>query len=508
MSVGKIFSTELIAALIGSRLSHVSAQTAPAKKTFQEDISLQFYVNDDYSITVEGIIELTNISGKDLSLTEYGMNLPYFTLKDTKIGYIHPKAFLVDMYSQNNSILFTFKSQYTKPVVIGKNGKITFTFSAELDKPYRDLGGLRTLTFPFTFSEEGRSLRITVTVDEKVALIYAPHVAESLKKKHIYTVTEETGKLFLFAISDKPFSMSVTHSAEVLAPQLGIEKNCEEYLPVSCIGCSDMKELSNPPETIIQSAKNANAVTLNFSKTINRSCAQTRYDASSFASAKNGDFRAGFVISPLSNQLIPAMWRVATDGKTSYVKDITTQGVPYIYADALGYLTVPLKACSTDELCKQAADQLSTIDTSLLSGETLLSPGVDTEQTPTLSIVQENRRFYLQITNATDSFLKVPPISLNNNSYFTLQEQPSRFISPKSSVIIPLTTRNSIQTSNQETALIFSLNQKTIAVPFRPITITILAIIEILAYIFIVVLGVTILASGSLILYNRLYEKK
>lgn len=501
--------TGQIAPSTTSSIPKVHAQTpTPVKKTFQEDISLQFYVNDDYTITVEGVIELTNTSGKDLSLTEYGMNLPYFTLKDTKIGYIHPKAFLVDMYSQNNSILFTFKSQYTKPVVIGKNGKITFTFAAELDKPYRDLGGLRTLTFPFTFAEEGRSLRITVTVNEKVALIYAPHVADSLKSKNIYTVTEDTGKLFLFAISDQPFTMSLTHSTEVLSPKLYQETDCTMYLPVNCIGCGDMKVLKDPAETIVQSSKSSNAVTLNFSKSIVTSCAKNRYKASSFATAKSLDFRSGYVISPLSNQMIPAMWRVASDGITTYVKDITTQGVPYIYADALGYLTVPLRTCATDEQCKQAADQLSTIDTALLSAEAEQSPGVNTEQPPELSIVQENRRFYLQMTNSTETFLKVPQIVLENNTYFTLQEQPERFISPKSSVVVPLTPRNAIQTSNQETALIFSVGDDTIAVEFRPITITILAIIEILAYLFLVILGITLLASGSLILYNRIYEKK
>lgn len=459
---------------------------------------------------VEGVIELTNTSGKDISLTEYGMNLPYFTLKDTQIGYIYPKAFLVDMYSQNNSILFTFKSQFTKPVVIGKNGKITFTFSAQVEKPYRDFGGLRTLTFPFTFNEEGRSLRVTVTVDDKVGLIYAPNVAATLKKRNIFTVSEETGKLFLFAISDKPFSITLSHATEVALPPIGIENSCIQYLPVSCTGCGNIMKTPTTNEILAQRQKSAELVSVTFTKSISPACAKQKYANYNLNGAKNASYKAGYVISPSSNQLIPAMWRVAIDGSTTYMKDVSTQGVPYIYADALEYLAIPIKSCMTDEVCRKEADTLSTLDTSLTATAFENSPGMLTAnpENITLSIHQEGRRFRLSVQNKTEQFLLTHPINLENNRYFTLNNQDEHIIPPHGELQLPLDTKVSLQTSNQPISLSFSINGRVKNLAFEPITITILAVIELLAYLFVVSLGITLFSSAGIILYNRINEKR
>lgn len=489
----------------------VSAQTpTPTKKSaFEEDISMQFYIAQDYTVTVEGVIELTNTSGKDMSLTEYSMNLPYFTLKDTKIGYIYPKAFLVDMYSQNNSILFTFKSQYTRPVVIGKNGKITFTFSAQVERPYRDLGGLRTLSFPFTLRDNGRSLRITVTVDEKTTLIYAPNVALTLKKKNIFTVSDETGKLFLFATSNKPFSLTLTHATEISLPDFRENNSCSVYLPVSCSGCGKIITQKATGETVAQRDKNSEKVIMQFTKSITPNCAQARYERYNIGKALNSTFRAGYIISPALNQLIPASWRVAKVGSDEYIKDLTAQGVPYVYADALEYLTVPLHACVKDEECLRYAGALKTVDTSLSSVAEVESPGVTStiKNLMTATITQQGRKFNLQLTNTSDKFLELSDISLESNSYFTLSDISNHLLPPKGTLALQLDTKLKIQTSNHDTELSVIANNESLKLTFKPITITILAVIEVLAYLFVVSLGITTVSVVGIILYNRRYGK-
>lgn len=487
----------------------VHAQTpTPQKKTFTEDISLQFFIAQDYTMTVEGVIELTNSSGKDISLTQYDMNLPYFTLKNTKIGYIYPKAFLVDMYSENNSILFTFKSQYTKPVVIGKNGKITFTFSAQVDKPYRDLGGLRTLSFPFMLTEEGRTAKITVTVNDKLPLAFSPTVVTQLKGKNIFPVTDSAGKLFIFATSDTPVGLTFSHSTEVPLPQLSGEKQCTTYLPVACIGCGSMS-IQESGQTAALRGKDSSKVVAQITRQMSPNCATSKYKTMDVTKWKTGSFNAGYLISPSTSQLIPASWRVMTQDGQEYIKDVITNGVPSGYVDSLGLLTIPLKSCGIDDECSSYANQLQTIDTALSTAPEFTSPGISDDPTKVqLAIKQEGRRFSLLVTNTSETFLTLSSLELQKNQYFALNDSIGHIIAPKETLTLYLDTKRQLQTTNQETQLKFMVNKAPNNITFKPITITILTVIELLAYAFIISLGITLVSVTAIFLYNRYYEKK
>ncbi len=488
----------------------VHAQTPQVKKpTFNEDVSLQFFIAQDYTMTVEGVIELTNASGKDISLTQYDMNLPYFTLKDTKIGYIYPQAFLVDMYSENNSILFTFKSQFTKPVVIGKNGKITFTFSAQVDRPYRDMGGLRTLSFPFTLTEAGRVARITVTTNEKLPIVFSPKVVTQLKGKNIFPVSDESGKLFIFATSIKPIGASFSHSTEVSLPTVGKESQCVMYEPVSCIGCGTMTVDDSTGNTSAQRSKESLKVTTQLLRTVSPTCAIQKYSTMDTKKWKAGPFKAGYLISAASAQLIPASWRSMLQDGNEYVSNVMTTGIPNNYVDSLGLLTIPIHTCTTDEECIKFATGLQTIDTAVSTAPEFISSGVSRNLSDiTYSIKQEGRRFSFIVQNNSDKFFNLDTIILRENSYFGLNDLSSHIINPKSSLTILLDSKKQIQTTNQDTQLVFMLNKEDRLVTFQPIKITILSIIEVLAYIFVVSLGITIVSVLILFLYNKRHETK
>lgn len=469
-------------------------------------MSLQFYVTADYSITVEGVIELTNTSGKDLSLTQYDMNLPYFTLRNTKIGYIYPKAFLVDMYSQSNSILFTFKSLYTRPVVVGKNGKITFTFSADVEKPYRDLGGLRTLSFPFMLEEENRKVSITVTVNDQLTLLSAPNVATQLKERSIFPVTDATGKLFLFGISPEPLSLTFSHKAEVPLPPFLDSSSCIDYQPTSCIGCETIKSIAQPQRTYAIGKKDSNTTALTFSRTIDTQCMEEKYKKSTTHSETTaGSKIAGFLISPVTQQLIPAHWQtqILPDG-ASLTSNIATAGVPTAYTESLGLLTIPLYPCNSDDECIQFVNHLRTVETSLSTTPEITSAQlVTTTEQVLVGVTQQGRNFEVVLNNPSEHFVSLASITLQDNPFFTLQPQPSYILPPGSTTKLQLETRKRVQTSNQETLLTFLINEEAKPVTFKPITITVLLLVELLSYLFLVVVVIFFVSSLTIFLYNK-----
>jgi len=488
--------------------SNSSVHAQSSKKTFSEDISLQFFIDENYNTTVEGVIELINVSGKDISLTQYDMDLPYFTLKNTRIGYIYPKAFLVDMYSRNNSILFTFKSQYTKPIVVGKNARITFTFSAKVDKPFYEYGGMKILIFPYALTEEGRNVRINVSANKKLPLIFAPQVATTLKEKGLYTVTQETGKLFIFADSDRPLTTVLASSAELPLPALGVKRNCITYAPVSCIGCGDVVKNGENGELVAQRNNSAKSLVFQIESQIDLTCAQQRYKDSSTPQAVGRDFRAGFVLSPITNQLLPATWRVYDDGVGTYAVSYIVLGVPYFYADPFGYLTLPLFTCTSDDDCRAKAESLQPIETSLSSNPSKQISTTSDTSAIEATITQNKRQFYLHFQNTSDAFISIETTQLLQNAYFTLGNTSARLIPPKSSVELPLQTRTRIQQSNHDVTLQIMLNGTEKLVRFKPSTITVLALIELLSYLFITSLGVALVSLLGIFLYTRYYEKK
>ena len=494
----------------------VNAQTptvtgkAAAKPPLSENISLQFFIDQGFTMTVKGVIELTNTSGKDISLTKYDMNLPYFTLKDTTIGYVYPKGFLVDMYSQNNSILFTFKSQFTKPVVIGKNAKITFTFSATVDKPYVDIGGLRTLSFPFSLESPERVVSITVNLNDKLPIVYGPNVASALKKRGIYSLSEESGKIFLFSISDKPITVSFASTTEVTLPKFLSTQECITYEPVSCSGCGDVVYHSDTQQTLAQKQSEIQKVAFVFTQNMNTLCGVAHYKtAAPIDKITSSTFTTGYVISPTTNRLIPATWKTNVSGKNTEISNVYARGVPYSFADTYGYLTIPLIRCSTESECNKESEKLQTLDTAISSVESIgqaLIPA--TAQNITLSLHQTERQFSLRINNTSDNFLFLETVTLSSNLYFTLPTTASRIIPPKGSADIVLLPVKQFQTSNQDEQLQFQINGMTMQITFKPITITILTIIETLSYLFIVALGITAMSWIGLILYNKYYEKR
>lgn len=490
--------------------SQVSAQSSSTqKKTFSENISLQFFVDENYTTTVEGVIELVNVSGKDISLTQYDMDLPYFTLKNTRIGYVYPNAFLVDMYSRNNSILFTFKSQYTKPVVVGKNARITFTFSAKVEKPFYAFGGMRVLIFPYALAEEGREVRITVSLNSKLPVVAAPQVAPALKQKGIFPVTNDFGKVFVFANSVEPYSASFSHSAEIPLPAFGTN-NCITFQPVSCVGCGDVVVNGLHNEMAAQRNKSAKSLVFQIATSIDSSCATKQFANSAIPQTAGRTFRAGFVLSPMTNQLIPATWRVHESETGTYATSFLARGVPYFYADPYGFLSIPLFSCSSDDDCRAKADALQTIETSLLSSFNTSIPGVtsDLRENTSVGIIQQHRQFYLHIKNTSDQFLQIDSILLEANPFFTLSSTTARLIPPQTSIDLPLTTKSTIQSSNRDATIQGKLNGEIKNIRFKPIKITLLAIIEMLAYLFIASIGVTVVSLLGLIVYTQYYEKR
>jgi len=461
-------------------------------------------------MSVEGVIELTNSSGKDISLTQYDMNLPHFTLKNTKIDSIYPKAFLVDMYSQNNSILFTFKSQFTKPVVMGKGAKIIFTFSALVEKPYKDVGGLRTLFFPFTLTEEGRNVRITVSVNQDLPLISAPQVAKTLQEKRIFTVNAETGKVFLFSKSEAPFAVTFAHSAEVFLPPFNTTHNCFSFQPISCIGCGDILTNTLTEGIRAQRSKDSKMVAFQFAKIIESRCAQDLSKNLSAPSESGRTFQAGYIIAPLSNQLIPATWRVNISEKGRFATSYIANGVPYFYADPYGYLTIPLFSCASDDDCRAKSERLQTLDTTLSSELLDTIPGITeiSEGNLSYSITQQGREFTLLLKNNAAQYFHLSALELPSNPYFSLSTIAERLIPPKSTLEVQLETKSTVQFSNLTADIRLLVNGHESKVQFKPITITILAIIEILAYVFIVSIGITLVSMLGIILYTRYYEKK
>jgi len=507
LNSGKFTWTQRIADTFRSNAA-VLAQSTTRSKTFSEDISLQFFIDQNYVTTVEGVIELVNISGKDISLTQYDMDLPYFTLKNTKIGYIYPKAFLVDMYSRNNSILFTFKSQYTKPVVIGKNARITFTFSAKVEKPFYELGDLKVLIFPYSLAEEGRDVRITVSVNKELPVVSAPQVAKTLRDKGIYTISNEAGKVIIFATEKNTLSTLFSHTAEVPLPSFSGVTNCTSRFPVSCIGCGNIVKNGDHGEMAAQRAKNAKTVVFHVATQIQTACAINKFKQVTAPQTAGKSFRAGFVISPISNQLIPATWRVHEGDDGTYATSFLARGVPYFYADPFGYLSIPLYTCTSDDDCRAKADALQNIETSISSTTPdFAAITVETDKI-VIQISQQQRQFYAHIQNQSDTFVSLDSISLSENAYFTLPETYIRLIAPKTSIELPLQSKSVIQSSNRDVTLAFMLNGNEKLARFRPLTITLLAIIELLAYLFIASVGITLLSMLGIIIYTRYYEKR
>lgn len=437
------------------------------------------------------------------------MDLPYFTLKNTRIGYVYPNAFLVDMYSKSNSILFTFKSQYTKPVVVGKNARITFTFSAKVERPFHDFGGMRVLIFPYALAEEGRDVRITVSLNAKLPVIVAPQTPITLRQKGIFPVTNETGKVFVFADSDLPYSLTFTHSAEIALPALGLKENCITFHPISCTGCGDIIANGTEGQFAAQRSKSAKTVSFNLAASVDPQCATRQFTNVTPPQNAGKVFRAGFIISLVSKQLIPATWRVHESQAGTYATSFLARGVPYFYSDPFGFLSIPLYSCTSDDDCRAKADSLQSVETSL---------GVLDQSTPgivsaspvniKLAISQQQRTFMLHFKNTTDQFLELNKIELSNNMYFTFSPGSKYIVQPQGSLDIPLSPKQVIQYSNQYAVLNVMVNGQDYAVRFRPTTITLLALIESLAYLFVVSLGVTVVSLLGLIIYTRYYERR
>ncbi len=437
------------------------------------------------------------------------MDLPYFTLKNTKIGYVYPNAFLVDMYSKSNSILFTFKSQYTKPVVIGKNARITFSFSAKVEKPFYTFGGMRVLIFPYALTEEGRDVRITVSLNSKLPVVAAPQVASSLKQKGIFPVTNETGKVFVFADSTDPYSLSFTNTAEVALPTFNQEQNCMLYQPVSCSGCGDILSNEQNGQLLAQRNKSAKSVVFQFAATTNPQCAEKQFSESTVPQSAGKSFRAGFIISPMANQLIPATWRVHESESGNFATSFLVQGIPYHYADPFGFLSIPLFSCTVEDDCRSRAESLQTVETSITSDKQNL-PGLEPATTENLqiTITQHQRQFSLHLKNLTNKFIAVDQLGITDNQYFASPTSQSHLILPTGSIDILLTPKQVTQYSNHYATLEVLINQQTYTVKFKPATITLLALIEALSYLFIASVGITLISLLGIIVYTRYYGKR
>lgn len=440
------------------------------------------------------------------------MDLPYFVLNDTKIVYVYPTQFLVDMYAKNNSMLFTFKSAYTNPVVIPKAGKITITFSAKLKDPYRNTGALRTLAFPFDFKSEDRSVSIVVTVDQKLPLVYAPTTPKSLESKRIYEVSEEKGKLFMFMPQENPIYVTLTSASEITLPPTPYIPSCATLEPVACVGCDQIRHYPEVSQVLATKKQDASAASVTYAKVFNSSCAKTAFQSQVNESPNSNRFVSGFVLSPEGDSLIPVFWRETTDIETNIktLSNMSTGFDTYKYYDVRGYNTFPMFICKTDTDCIRQLQTLKTYDTGI-STESATSHSEyanATLESIDAHITQKGNTFSIFIANTSDSFVVLDDMSLEKNNLFTLLDTTSRIIPPNGHVSIPLLNKNTIQTSNQPTDIYFNYNGYKKTLTFKPITILILTIIEILSYLFVVTIGITLFSLLGIILYNKRDKNK
>ncbi len=486
----------------------------PTPKTFDETVTLQFFVEKDYSITVKGVIELVNNTGKDISLTQYDMNLPYFTLKKTEIGYVYPAAFLVDMYSENNSILFTFKSMYTKPVVIGKGGKVTFTYTAQVVNAYKEIGPLRTLAFPFTLSDDHRKTQITVILDSSLPLVAAPKTTPELSKKGIYTITETSGKGFVFLEGNGVISVTLSSNQEVALPFLNPPNTCMQETPITCTGCKEIN-VTTDRQVLAVKQPTATKVSATLAKDFTKDCLQTQFKNFDVISAMNIQKRqkvTGFAIMPDTATLIPAVWEYVTTGSGNYIQMLDTNGIIYAFrSDIFGTLLIPLIACTSDDDCIKASQLLRTFDIALDTNPLQPDRKAYAEAQNSdinLAITQHGSTFSLLLENRTESFLMISEPAISDNPLFALRHPATLIIAPKATISYDLFTKKRIQTSNQPITITFSSKKQSSQVTFSPVRITIITIIETLGYLFVVALGIFLLSISTIILYNRHNAKK
>lgn len=214
---------------------------------------------------------------------------------------------------------------------------------------------------------------------------------------------------------------------------------------------------------------------------------------------------AGFLISPVTQQLIPAHWQtqILPDG-ASLTSNIATAGVPTAYTESLGLLTIPLYPCNSDDECIQFVNHLRTVETSLSTTPEITSAQlVTTTEQVLVGVTQQGRNFEVVLNNPSEHFVSLASITLQDNPFFTLQPQPSYILPPGSTTKLQLETRKRVQTSNQETLLTFLINEEAKPVTFKPITITVLLLVELLSYLFLVVVVIFFVSSLTIFLYNK-----
>lgn len=199
-------------------------------------------MDNDYKMKVQGFVHLTNLSGKDITIDNYSLKIPYYLLKNTKVTLIDPKNFLIDTYTEKGSTLFTIKSPYSKPSIISKSRKIIFSFTAEIANPYTDFSGFREVDFPFSTPESENKTYIYFSFPKDLPLIYPSKneiTVGQTSGKYEIEITDTAPKSYIFFRDNSKIALKhVSRSGNLLLLGKSLFP-CSKHEFVSCTDCGE-----------------------------------------------------------------------------------------------------------------------------------------------------------------------------------------------------------------------------------------------------------------------------
>lgn len=469
-------------------------------------------------MTLAADVDLINKSGTNIAISEYQLIIPVVKLKQTKITKVTPDVFLIDTFQTDSSNQFNLKASQLKSVVLRNGNKVSFSFTAELDKPFTEIGALRIFDLPFQLNSDHRTINIKVVADKNLPIVMAPKNGTSDWNSREFTVSDDNGKSFGFM--DDNVSIIVeqsTNRAQIHPIWYQTQDNCIHYEVRSCENC-DKGVIDDKNNMIFETRDSSKPIKFTSEISLQKACLTDKFEqvqsSASEDPAKVKQTRiVGVVLFPDINSLIPTEWIQKYDTKSglTWYDNKEFQDKKFSFSqDTLAILHIPMAQCTSDTECDMFKTEIAntTKNYSLGDYQTRSRAQLIDKDSLSLQIIQRDSQYGILAKNKANYTGIIKTLELADNELFSIAKNQTVVIPSGSNTFIPLISKNRASVRNITTSLPININGTKTTIEYIPIQNTLLDIIYILSIVFVFVFGIFLLSLGYLVVYNRYAKNK